>query len=80
MQLSFARECLNVLNDNILSFWSGNMVDPAGGFYGRIDGQGKLHEQADKAVVLNTRILWTYSAAYQLTVPASQKGRSCPQL
>ena len=38
-----------------------------GGFYGRIDGQGKLHEQADKAVILNTRILWTYSAAYQIT-------------
>ncbi len=67
IQLSFARECLHVLNDNILSFWSGKMVDPAGGYYGRIDGRGKLHEQADKAVVLNTRILWTYSAAYQLT-------------
>lgn len=67
VHLSFARECLNVLNDNILSFWSRKMVDPIGGFYGRIDGQGKLHEQADKAVILNTRILWTYSAAYQVT-------------
>ncbi|WP_258101406.1 AGE family epimerase/isomerase [Marinoscillum pacificum] len=67
VHLSFARECINVLNDNILSFWSRKMVDPMGGFYGRIDGQGKLHEQADKAVILNTRILWTYSAAYQIT-------------
>ena len=67
VHLSFARECLNVLNENILSFWSRKMVDPIGGFYGRIDGQGKLHEQADKAVILNTRILWTYSAAYQIT-------------
>ncbi len=67
VHLSFAIECINVLNDNILSFWSRKMVDPMGGFYGRIDGQGKLHEQADKAVILNTRILWTYSAAYQIT-------------
>lgn len=67
VHISFARGCLNVLNDNILSFWSRKMVDPLGGFYGRIDGQGKLHEQADKAVILNTRILWTYSSAYQIT-------------
>ncbi|HCX22794.1 MAG: N-acyl-D-glucosamine 2-epimerase [Flammeovirgaceae bacterium] len=66
-QVSFARECLNVLNENILSFWSRKMVDPMGGFYGRIDGRGKRHEHADKSVILNTRILWTYSAAYQIT-------------
>jgi mannobiose 2-epimerase len=26
-----------------------------------------LHPQADKAIILNTRILWTFSAAYRLT-------------
>lgn len=38
-----------------------------GGFYGRIDGTGFLHVKSDKSVVLNARILWTFSAAYQLT-------------
>ncbi len=65
--LSFVHECQMVLSENILSFWSRKMVDPLGGFYGRIDGLGKLHEDTDKAVILNTRILWTYSAAYQVT-------------
>lgn len=35
-----------------------------GGYYGRIDGEGVLHKEADKAIILNTRILWTYSIAY----------------
>ena len=50
--------------DNILHWWSTHMVDEEhGGFYGRIDGQGQLHPKADKGIILNTRILWTYSAA-----------------
>lgn len=65
--LSFVRECQGVLSENILGFWSRKMVDPIGGFYGRMDGLGKLHEDADKGVILNTRILWTYAAAYQVT-------------
>jgi mannobiose 2-epimerase len=49
---------------DILYWWSTHMVDERnGGFYGRIDGHGKLHAEADKGAILNTRILWTYSAA-----------------
>lgn len=45
-----------------LLFWIRRMQDPVNnGFYGRIDGCNKLHPQADKAVILNTRILWTFS-------------------
>ncbi|MEQ9303865.1 MAG: AGE family epimerase/isomerase, partial [Marinoscillum sp.] len=65
--LGFVHECQKILSENILSYWTRNMFDPYGGFFGRIDGRGKLHEQADKGVILNTRILWTYSAAYQQT-------------
>ncbi|MEQ8471382.1 MAG: AGE family epimerase/isomerase [Marinoscillum sp.] len=65
--IGFVHECQKILSENILSFWNRKMVDPQGGFYGRIDGRGKLHEQADKSVILNSRILWTYSAAYQVT-------------
>lgn len=54
--------------NNILEFWSTQMVDlENGGFYGRMDGENHLHEHANKGVILNARILWTYSAAYQLT-------------
>lgn len=49
---------------NILGWWAHRMPDPeGGGFYGRIDGDGRLHAQADKGVILNARILWTFSAA-----------------
>ena len=58
---------LNVLEHNILDFWMERMIDPSGGFYGRIDGHGVLHPNADKAIILNTRILWTFSAAFQIT-------------
>ena len=40
------------------------MIDEArGGYYGRRDGCDKLEEKADKGVILNTRILWTFSHA-----------------
>ncbi|SHE39461.1 AGE family epimerase/isomerase [Dysgonomonas macrotermitis] len=55
------------LVNNILPFWINNMQDGAnGGFYGRIDGENNLHAEANKGVVLNARILWTFSAAYRL--------------
>lgn len=53
-----------VLEDNILRFWSERMVDTRhGGFYGRIDGHNILHPEAKKGAVLNARILWTFSGA-----------------
>ena len=52
---------------DILPYWMNNMTDPEnGGFYGRIDGHEQIHKQANKGVVLNARILWTFSAAYRL--------------
>jgi mannobiose 2-epimerase len=59
-------ELHNELINNILPYWINNMPDKAnGGFYGRIDGNEHLHPQANKGVVLNARILWTFSAAYR---------------
>ncbi|MFY0687223.1 MAG: AGE family epimerase/isomerase [Cyclobacteriaceae bacterium] len=56
------------LTTNILPFWRTKMVDNEnGGFYGRIDGNDTLHQDADKGVILNTRILWTFSAAFRKT-------------
>ena len=58
-------EMRDVLEKNILRFWLDKMIDREnGGFYGRIDGQGVLHPEAEKGAILNARILWSFSAAY----------------
>lgn len=54
------------LTDNILPFWIYRMTDPAGGTFGRMDGQGQLHTDAPRGAILNGRLLWTYSAAYRI--------------
>ncbi|MBR0389615.1 MAG: AGE family epimerase/isomerase, partial [Prevotella sp.] len=60
-------EMQDVLENNILRFWLDKMVDKEhGGFYGRIDGNGQLHPEAEKGAILNARILWSFSAAYRL--------------
>ena len=63
----FKKEMQDVLTGNILPFWINKMVDHEnGGFYGRIDGHGNLHADAEKGGILNARILWTFSAAYRV--------------
>jgi mannobiose 2-epimerase len=43
------------------------MIDSKNGeFYGRIDGSGVIHYDADKGCVLNARILWTFSSAFRI--------------
>ena len=61
------QEMQDVLETNILRFWLDKMVDREhGGFYGRIDGHGILHPEAEKGAILNARILWAFSAAYRV--------------
>ena len=60
-------EMQDVLMGNILPFWLEKTIDREnGGFYGRIDGHGVLHKEAEKGAILNARILWTFSAAYRV--------------
>ena len=60
-------EVAHELTTGILPFWMEKMADNVqGGFYGRIDGDDKLHADAAKGAILNARILWTFSAAYRL--------------
>ena len=60
-------EVKDELESNILPFWMTKMIDSEnGGFYGRIDGSGVVHHDADKGCVLNARILWTFSSAYRI--------------
>ena len=61
------QEMQDVCENNILRFWLDKMQDQEnGGFYGRIDGSGVLHPEAEKGAILNARILWSFSAAYRV--------------
>lgn len=52
---------------DLLSYWSQNSVDELnGGFIGEIDHFGNKNFKASKGCVANTRILWTFSAAYRV--------------
>ncbi|CAH0995192.1 Cellobiose 2-epimerase [Emticicia aquatica] len=54
--------------DNILQFWIDNSLDNInGGYVGKMDNEGIVHQNAEKGGVLNARILWTFSAAYNQT-------------
>jgi mannobiose 2-epimerase len=60
------KELKQELTNDILPYWIKKTVDEEnGGFYGRIDGHELLHKQANKGLIMNARILWTFSAAYR---------------
>jgi mannobiose 2-epimerase len=49
---------------NILQYWERNTVDEKhGGFYGQLNNLNEINDTAAKGVVLNARILFTFSAA-----------------
>jgi mannobiose 2-epimerase len=63
----YEKEVENELH-NILDFWQTKTIDEVnGGFFGKLDNDNKIFEEAPKGSVLNSRILWTFSAAYNLT-------------
>jgi cellobiose epimerase len=65
IKLNNLKEELDIhLREKILPFWMNRMVDlEHGGFYGWANNDGKITKNANKGAVLNTRILWTFSAA-----------------
>ncbi|HEY4111380.1 AGE family epimerase/isomerase [Puia sp.] len=53
---------------SILKYWMLHSPDEKqGGFIGRIDGNDQPHPDAPKGLVLNSRILWAFSAAWRHT-------------
>ena len=51
----------------ILEYWINNTIDEKqGGFFGTVDNNNVPDLAAVKGIVLNSRILWTFSAAYTL--------------
>jgi cellobiose epimerase len=68
MNLSVFKEELQQELLAILNYWIQYTPDNhQGGFYGRLDNDNIPYADAPKGCVLNARILWTFSAAYQLT-------------
>ncbi len=59
VSVSLANELQNILN-----YWSENTVDEInGGFVGERDHYNNLVPNASKGIILNSRILWSFSAA-----------------
>ena len=60
-------EFRNELN-HVLNYWKSHTIDDVnGGFYGLVDIINIPDTSADKGIVLNSRILWTFSAAFRFT-------------
>jgi mannobiose 2-epimerase len=60
------REMRSELTGRILPFWSEQVVDrERGGFFGYIGPDGTADPEAPRGAILNSRILWTFSAASQ---------------
>ncbi|MEL7118590.1 MAG: AGE family epimerase/isomerase [Bacteroidota bacterium] len=69
LQLSASNEL-----DEILQWWKENMLDNEHeGFYGQMDGNNQLFPDAHKGIILNTRLLWSYSAASRINKNAGYK-------
>lgn len=67
MLQKYKEDLENELHD-ILDFWRNRTIDDLnGGFIGKIDNNNRINVEAPKGSVLNSRILWTFSAAYQVT-------------
>lgn len=64
---TYKQEIQESLHD-ILQFWIKNTLDSEfGGFIGKMDFEGNIHPNHEKGGVLNARMLWTFSAAYNFT-------------
>jgi cellobiose epimerase len=60
----FAQRARKELYEDIVPFWSTRCIDERGGFIGRMTNEGVVDKRAPKGLVLNARILWTFSALY----------------
>ena len=68
VQLQQLKSELTAELDAILKYWSKNTIDNQnGGFIGQIDFKEQLIPNSEKGSVLNARILWSFSASYQVT-------------
>lgn len=75
------REELSTELDKILVYWGNKTPDTVnGGFFGQLDARDQPQAEAPKGSVLNARILWAFSAAFNLTgdgIYLQQAERAC---
>ena len=65
--IKFRQEIEDEWRNNIAPFWLKYAPDEKhGGFHGLVSGDLLIDERAEKGIILNTRILWTFSRAYKL--------------
>lgn len=50
------------LKSRLIPFWEGLMDQDFGGFYGFMDYERKVDQEAVKGCILNSRILWFFPA------------------
>ncbi len=62
--MTLVSEVKNELVNHIIPFWNSLRDDEKGGFYGFMDCDLKLDKNAEKGVILHSRILWFYSNCY----------------
>jgi cellobiose epimerase len=68
MNVAGYREAMGKELQSILQYWMAYTPDPRqGGFIGRVDENDQPDPTAPKGLVLNSRILWTFSAAHRHT-------------
>lgn len=68
---TFRIEVEEELRQDILPYWLRLMDRERGGFFGLVSHDNRIDREADKGCILNSRILWTFSAAHRLLgVPA----------
>lgn len=53
--------------DRICDWWATHAPAPTGGFWGEISEDGIAYPEAPRAIILNARLLWFFSAAFEAT-------------
>ncbi|UZQ84452.1 AGE family epimerase/isomerase [Thermoclostridium stercorarium] len=64
--LKLREQIANELENDILPFWVALADKAHGGFYGNVTNDLKIDRMAEKGCVLNSRILWTFSKAFEM--------------
>ena len=63
---AFQKRVKSELYENIIPFWQKHTVDNEfGGFAGQVGRDLKIDKHANKGLILNARILWTFAAMYR---------------
>ena len=65
--MRIAQAAAEMLDKTLLPFWTALRDDEHGGYYGYVDYGLRVHRDAEKGCILNSRILWFFSEAARLT-------------